>query len=181
MYAQQLKKPIVLLVMQQEFEKASSGWLKEVLAKSNKNSIDFTQLKPEEAIEILKNEIENPELYKVPTPPPPPPPATNYAHLPRLLKGIDNTNYVGPQQPKKQQVHDWSAVEAKSWFLDNKIDAKIISLLSPCDGEVLEQLYKVKCEAPEFFYQSIGANNKEIDLKALVRFSVKLSELFEKQ
>ena len=41
--------------------------------------------------------------------------------------------------------------QVKEWFLVNNLNMDIFEYLSPCNGEILKQLFDMKCNAPEVY------------------------------
>ena len=56
-------------------------------------------------------------------------------------------------------------------------------MLLPCDGKLLNELYLIKMEAPEYFYSSIAASASSTDgglcIRDVAHFTSNLRNLFE--
>jgi hypothetical protein len=72
----------------------------------------------------------------------------------------------------------WSEKQVEDWFKEKNVNTEIVSIIRPCDGELLHQLYTMLVGAPEFFYQSISKKNT-VDLRTALVFSLCLKKLFE--
>ena len=171
-YAFKLNKPIIPLIMQQGYENVT-GWLGIIIG--DKIFINFMKYEFDECLRRLKNELEN--YVKDST--------TTNSNVEQHLK-VD----VSPQTARlvaapntieetfKKNAEDWDDTTVSKWFTDNRINEEIQKSLQPCNGEILKQMYDMKCRAPEFYYQSlskIGAH----DLISITRFSASLDKLFK--
>jgi len=72
----------------------------------------------------------------------------------------------------------WSELECKEWFNKNNINVNIYEYLQPCTGVVLNQIYDMKCNAPEFYYQAMS-KTKNANMSSISLFTFYLSKLFE--
>lgn len=73
---------------------------------------------------------------------------------------------------------DWSEDNVNNWFKKRKISESIIEYLSPCNGNLLEQLYITLIEIPEFFHSMLRADSRA-SLKEIVYFASELRQLFQ--
>jgi hypothetical protein len=80
----------------------------------------------------------------------------------------------------KASVSDWTETDVDNWFLEKKILYSIKQNISPCDGNVLGQLYKMSVDVPEFFYSCLR-NDTKANLKDLAFFANQLRLLHEKK
>jgi hypothetical protein len=78
---------------------------------------------------------------------------------------------------KKKSVYLWTIEDTENWFNNKKIHSSIKENMSPCDGRLLEQLYKMSHEVPEFFYSTLRLDTKA-NLKDIACFTVELRLLF---
>ena len=74
----------------------------------------------------------------------------------------------------------WTEGQVKEWFIKNEIEIYIFEELRPCNGKTLKQLFKMKKEAPIFFYQSLK-EFRGVKLTSIARFSFYLDETFESE
>lgn len=81
------------------------------------------------------------------------------------------------QSVNRQLVLSWNEQQVKEWFESNNIDHKIVKEFYPCTGEVLKQLYDMRNDAPEFYFQSLKTN--KTDLKNVLEFTNLLKKLFD--
>lgn len=77
----------------------------------------------------------------------------------------------------RQEVLGWSEDRVKQWFTENNIDHRLVKEFYPCTGEVLKQLYDMRNDAPEFYFQSLKTNKTE--LKHVLEFTNLLKKLFD--
>lgn len=78
-----------------------------------------------------------------------------------------------------KKVLDWTESQVNEWLKEKKIHKKIVDNITPCNGKLLNQLYSIKSEAPEFFYHSV-ASNKTLPTIEIVLFVSELTNLFGK-
>ncbi len=81
------------------------------------------------------------------------------------------------------EIEKWSQDQVQNWFTQSGINAKLIRTYSNFDGYLLKQLYAIRNETPEFFFQSIvneckSIGNDEIKLADIAFFMDKLEKLF---
>ena len=155
-YAHQLSKPIMGLIIQEGSDKLKC-WLEEIL---NKES-------------MLLNLVNwNESLVKLD------------AYLSNELK--INKNIVKDSANKLQinnQVEKWSQEQVNNWFTESGIHVSLTRTYGNFDGFLLKQLYAIRNETPEFFFQSIvneckSVGNDEIKLADIAFFMDKLEKLF---
>ena len=87
-----------------------------------------------------------------------------------IIKNYSNT----------KTVNEWVEIDVDNWFTEKKINNSIKANISPCDGKVLEQLFKMSIEVPEFFYSCLR-NDTKANLKDLAFFATELRVLNEKK
>ena len=80
----------------------------------------------------------------------------------------------------KQLVSEWTETDVENWFHEKKILYSIKQNISPCDGNVLGQLYKMSIDVPEFFYSCLR-NDTKANLKDLAFFANQLRLIHEKK
>jgi hypothetical protein len=155
-YAFQLNKPIIGLIIQDGSEKFKC-WLDEIL---NKDSI------------FLNLNNWNECLLKLD------------AHLANELK-INKivVNNSTKNLPVNNQVEKWSQDQVNNWFTDSAIHSSLAKTYANFDGKLLKQLYMIRNETPEFFFQSLvneckRVDNDEIKLADIAFFMDKLEKLF---
>lgn len=73
-------------------------------------------------------------------------------------------------------VQKWSEDEVEKWFKESG-SMIIYEKLRPCNGELLNQLYELKVNAPEFFYKFVTSDNK-LDCRSILVFGNNLNKLF---
>ena len=157
-YAFKLNKPIIPLIMQQGYENVT-GWLGIILG--DKIFINFMKYEFDECLRRLKNELDNCVKVKVSPEKEPLPPKNN--------NNVENL---------RRKADDWDEKTVSEWFIENGLNREIERTLKPCNGEILKQMYDMKCRAPEFYYQSLK-EIKSVDLGSLTRFSAHLDKIFK--
>ncbi len=76
---------------------------------------------------------------------------------------------------------NWTDDQVEEWFEKMNIDHKIVENLTPCNGQVMYQLYNMLHFNPEFFYGSLKpiTGNSLKDLKNIAIFCLELKALFD--
>lgn len=82
------------------------------------------------------------------------------------------------KQAVTYEVEKWSENDVTKWVERNNFDSIIIAALKEFDGRMLKHLHSIKNSAPEYFYSTIS-QNKTLNLKACVKFSLELDELLK--
>ena len=113
----------------------------------------------------------------------------------RLLSEIRNTVGLNGEEKRKESatkvetkstgnsnhnngVNNWSESEVEKWLREKQINPVITQNVFPCNGQILNQLYSIQSEAPEFFYKSISSN-QSIPTKDVAFFTFELKRLFQ--
>jgi hypothetical protein len=178
-YAFKLNKKIIPLIMQSGYENAD-GWMGIIMG--DKIFVNFTKYSFDECIRRLLQETSLSSGLKSN--------GTQYKAISvtgtSASVSIDDTNRISSNQVQvkrsnSKSIHDWSVDLVNKWFQDNNINKTIIDSLSPCDGQLLAQVYDLNKQAPEFYYQSISANKSQsaIPIRDILLFTMKLKKLFE--
>ena len=97
------------------------------------------------------------------------------------VKPVNTNALVAKQKITNQKssiVLKWNESDVEEWIRMKKIDISILDDLRPCDGRILNQLYKILTTAPEFFYCALTAKNK-ISLRDVAVFTSELESLFK--
>ena len=171
-YAFKLNKRVIPLIMQSGYENVK-GWLGIVM--NNTIFIDFTKQALDECVHHLKNNInaflltrEDTELEVLSV-------SSNRLVLNTLfLRDETSTTAFSTYS----LIEDWSEKEVKDWFVRNKINLLIFEFLRPNTGEILHQLFEMKSNSTEFYYQSLN-EIKDIQFHDIILFSSCLSKLFK--
>lgn len=79
----------------------------------------------------------------------------------------------------EDKISSWNQVETENWFKNRRISIPIRENMSPCDGRLLSQLYKMSNEVPEFFYSTLRSDTKA-SLKDIAIFASELDLLFSR-
>jgi hypothetical protein len=78
---------------------------------------------------------------------------------------------------RKNPALAWDCDKVHEWFEENEINMEILSVLRPCDGELLGEVNQVRQRAPEYFFARFDRAT-EGDLRSVVKFSAALAKLF---
>lgn len=94
-------------------------------------------------------------------------------------------NHHGLIPPLKQEeeannVLKWTEKDVEKWFREKNVNKDILDNVLPCNGKLLNQLHKMKQEAPEFFYNSI-TSKKNIPTREVAIFTLELDSLCKPQ
>ena len=169
-YVLQLKKPFIPLILQKSYK--PDGWLGFMLG--TKIYIDFTKYEFQDCVERVKKELlmiknQNSE------------PVINEqkSEMANELIGKPESSIILASNNIKS-IFNWSEADAEMWFNSKNMNASIKENFSPCDGRLLEQLYKMSIEVPEFFYTTLRTDTKA-SLKDIAYFSSELRLLFVKK
>ena len=68
--------------------------------------------------------------------------------------------------------------KVEDWFKLKKLNNTILDLLRPCDGLLLNQLFRILSTAPEFFYCSLTKKG-QINLRDIAMLTYELEKLFK--
>jgi hypothetical protein len=163
-YALKQEKPIIPLIMQQDFENPK-GWLG--LLMSDKIFVNFTKYDFDECIKRLKNEIDSIKSGK----------KTNAKNengsAANTLKSQSNSNH----NTKNDSILDWSEERVKEWFLQNSLNCLIFEHFQPFSGKILKQLYDTKQVAPEYYFQPMK-EIPNVEFRNIMSFGACLDDLF---
>jgi hypothetical protein len=89
------------------------------------------------------------------------------SNLVKTIKTKDNHKMINLTE---EQVIDWAK--------KNEINSLILNNIQGCNGKILNQLFFIQKDAPEFFYTSI-TKQENISIKEVAIFTYKLKELFD--
>ncbi|RNA26411.1 hypothetical protein BpHYR1_028759 [Brachionus plicatilis] len=97
----------------------------------------------------------------------------------RVWREIQNvkTEPVLKLEEKGVPVEKWNEGQVKEWFQVNGLNESIRIFFEPCNGVILKQIYEMRRDAPEFFYQSFRGLN--LDMNSILNFTHKLKAIFE--
>ena len=167
-YAFRINKPIVPLIMQSGYEKVK-GWLGFI--QGDKIFVNFTRYSYDECIRRLRSELKT--THKALTSAP-----SSSADLQLQSSGpvSSQPTRTTTTNPHASAILGWSESNVFEWFEKNALNRQIIKAIGKCNGVVLHQLYEMKNEAPQFFYQSLKTD--QVDLDALMMFVFHLKQLF---
>ena len=90
------------------------------------------------------------------------------------------------EAPKNLQVIsqsplEWNESQVENWLNERAVNTTIQTNVMPCDGKILNQIYSMLSDAPEFFYCSISSRPDSIQiptLRDLAQFAYELKSLF---
>ena len=165
-YAFNLKKPIVPLIMQASYR--PDGWLGIILG--SKIFIDFNKYEFAECVRRLKKELASTNGVDISH--------NNYVQKPFNIS--NPAAFVEPQMNSKptSAKNEWSEDQVSKWAEEKQFNQLILENILPCDGSLLEQMFHMYINSPEFFYGSLNVNGK-LNLKDTALFTRELKKLFE--
>lgn len=137
---------------------------------SDKIFINFTKYTYDECLRRLKSEIDS---YMTANGDP------NETVQSLGVGGQGTSSAAAPdnQQSARSEVLAWTDEQVRQWLNENNINYRIVEDFYPCTGQVLKQLYEMRHDAPEFYFQSLGKNKS--DLKQVLDFTNLLKKLFD--
>jgi hypothetical protein len=162
-YAFKLNKPIIPCIMQAGYENVT-GWLGIIMG--DKIFINFMKYEFDESIRRLKNEVNSFLNAKSQTSIQKDNKAPQFAINKQIAPSFN--------QVPKLDVESWDETKVEEWFKENKLNTQILDLLRPCNGGTLKQMYDIKKECSEFYYNSL----KTLDMKTVIDFNMQLQKLF---
>jgi hypothetical protein len=164
-YALKRNKPIIPLIMEQDFENPK-GWLG--LLMSDKIFVNFTKYDFEECIKRLKNEIDSIKSGK-----------TNAENENKMVLVTNNmgSQSNSNQNAKNDSILDWSEARVKEWFIQNSLNCLIFEHFKPFNGNILKQLYDTKQAAPEYYFKPMK-EIPNVEFRSIMSFGACLDDLF---
>ena len=170
-YAFKMNKHIVPLIMEKGYENVK-GWLGIIM--SDKIFVNFTKYDFDECIRRLKNEItsrsrENKNSKET---------SVNLSKSVKETVALQTAVNEDRKVFENVDVKKWSENDVFKWLNDNEIDKNLISILMPCNGIILKQLFELRRDAPEFYFQSLDCAKNFNDMKAVLKFTNCLNDLF---
>ena len=168
-YALNLNKTVFPLIMQSGYEK-SKGWLSKLV--ENRAFVDFTlQDSLDESVKQLESHVV--ELVYGKT-------TCQVEH--ETLKSSASTKSKYKSMDRKivaraKVIELWSETQVRAWFEKNALNTDFFNYLTPFDGEILRQLYEIRCDAPHFFNKSFKRIGN-FNVSSLGSFSFQLQKLF---
>jgi hypothetical protein len=102
-------------------------------------------------------------------------------------KSFETIKSKSDTKPMLEQLNaalSWTEADVDSWLADKNIHPVIRENVSPTNGEVLYQIFQMKTEIPEFFYNSItnshsGMGNNKVPTKDVANFVCELKKIFK--
>jgi hypothetical protein len=170
-YAFQLNKPIIPLIMQENYK--ADGWLGIIMG--SRIFVNFKKYEFEECIRRLKAEL---------------------ANIDKSFSFDKDTNKVEKPDPllskpdkAKISALEWSEEQVEKWFQLNNFHQSIRTNILPCNGKLLNKMLDIKKEVPEFFFSTLmngssgSANSKggRPALRDVAKFVYELELLFQQK
>jgi len=80
----------------------------------------------------------------------------------------------------KSDVLLWSERRVSEWMEARNLSKRISTRIFPCDGNLLHELFLIRCEAPEYFHETLRntPGYKEFTLREFILLSKELRSLF---
>ena len=84
------------------------------------------------------------------------------------------------QDQRTPPASEWNQSQVETWLNQKSVSRTIKENVTPCDGKILNQIYLMLCDAPEFFYRSISSpDSTHISTRDLAQFAYELKSLFK--
>lgn len=178
-YSFQLNRPIIPLIMQKDYR--PDGWLGIILGKkiyinfTNNFDDSMTSLNQELTKVLTIDQKSKLTSLKVPV---------NGAHLSKELsqrKAKLFSQELNSKFKLNSTILNWSEKEVETWLIEKNVHPIIVENLNSFNGQVLSELFVMKEETPNYFYESItagGEAQRNLLLKDLALFSHELKNLF---
>ena len=156
-YAYELQKPIIPFILQKDYENVR-GWLSGAI--KNKKCVTYYKLDFDESIKMLKYRLDMLESS--------------------VLNSQSTMNDKNEMFKRKKLPEHMNESEVNEWFINKNIDPLIEKFLKTCacDGQMLQQIYFMKINDPQFFNHSFKSV-KDLNFMSLIKFSVELDKLFK--
>jgi hypothetical protein len=79
------------------------------------------------------------------------------------------------------KVLSWTESDVETWLKEKNVHPIIRANISPCNGQILHQLYLMQCDIPEFFYNSIivSKSNENVPTRDVAIFAFELKRIFQ--
>ena len=137
------------------------GWLGIIM--NDKIYINFSRYELEECFRRLKHEL---DAY------------FNTKAESKQCLAKTNVEPLCVGSPKNEELtENWSEDNVRSWFIENQLNLNIFEKMRPFDGACLKELFLVKKNASQFYYQSLQ-DIQGVKLNNIVLFSSLLDKLF---
>ena len=81
------------------------------------------------------------------------------------------------QSKKDDNVENWSEDRVRLWFIENQLNLNIFEKMKPFDGSCLKEMFQVKKNLSQFYYESLK-DIQDIKLNNILLFSSCLDKLF---
>jgi hypothetical protein len=170
-YAFKMNKKIIPIIMQSGYENVK-GWLGIIMG--DKIFINFTKYELEECFRRLKQELDLNLNKKIKTSVSQ---SKAFQHIPdKILKSTQALSL----QPKDHIIEEWTEVQVRNWFNLNHLNISIYEYLQADSGSILKQIYQMKTNATEFYYQLMSKIDS-VKIHEVLKFSSCLDKLFEKK
>ena len=163
-YAFKLNKKIIPVIMQKGYENVQ-GWLGIIMG--DKIFVNFTKYDHVECLRRLKHEIDSCKNAKQ---------IARVAGVAITTAAPTQVSEINSSSSANDSIESWDDGKVKAWFVANNLSLNIYESLKPCNGQIIKQLYEMKCTASEFYYQSV--NKVESNFRSITLFTLFLNKLF---
>ena len=165
-YAFKMNKKIIPLIMQKDYENVQ-GWLGIIIG--DKIFINFMKYDYDECIRRLKHELDA---------------VWNKSSI--TSAAVDTSSMVLKSTVRLESiklddrvslVEEWTEALVKEWFAKNHLNQAIYAYLQPDSGAILKQIFQMKSNATEFYYQLMN-KIEHVKIHDVLHFSACLDKLF---
>lgn len=165
-YAKQLGKELIRLNTQEKFEE-TDGWISNVF--DEKFCLNLFGSDLDKSLKALLNYVKSLSFKSDEKKP-----------WINDSKGGERSKSTSRRTSEILPTYAWSDDQVAEWLAKKNIHKSIIENLGKIDGKILSEIYKIKCESVDFFYQRLLAENGDnIKLSDIALFKSCLDELFE--
>jgi len=100
---------------------------------------------------------------------------SNCAHIEKIEDNRINISNVSSSSEKL--IINWTEVDVEKWIEEKNIQSSILNNIRPCDGKLLFELFSIKIQAPDYFKESLMANQDIANQFSLRDYAVFFNEL----
>ncbi|RNA05008.1 hypothetical protein BpHYR1_025790 [Brachionus plicatilis] len=164
-YAKHLGKELVRVNTQENFEEID-GWIASVFSQHISFNLYTNDL--DKLVKALLSHVKSLNLSDEKRP------------RSKDSKETDKIKSVSRRSSDVVPTYAWSSDQVAEWFQKKNINKSMVENLGKIDGKILAEIYKIKCESVDFFYQRLLAENGDkIKLSDIALLKSCLDELFE--
>jgi hypothetical protein len=89
----------------------------------------------------------------------------------------ESLNFFDNTDNSEKLAINWTELDVEKWIFEKNIQSSILNNIRPCDGKLLYELFSIKTQVPEYFKESLMANQNVADQFSLRDYVVFVNEL----